>query len=334
MSLRGEALRLAVRLFIKRSTRPEVGIAARRQRLKAYERWVPRPPVSTETHDQPLGGIAAVRVATPASLPDRHILYLHGGGYTCGSPALYRHLLWRFCDAAQARLAAIDYRLAPEHPFPAALDDAVAAWQGLLAEGADPRHCAVIGDSAGGGLALALALRLRDAGGPQPAAVVALSPWTDLAITSRSIDDNAAADPILNAADLAPLAAHYLASANPFDPRASPLYGDARGLPPTLLQVGSDEILHDDAVRMAEHMRAAGCVVALEVWPRMPHVWHAFAPFLPEARRAIARVGGFVRQWAATPRRITPADIRSSSRRWPSARPSAAAAARHTRRPV
>src|SRR5205085_11204560 len=157
------------------------------------------------------------------------ILFLHGGGYVSGSPKLYRHITWRIAAAAQARLAAIAYRLAPEHPFPAALDDAVAAWRGLLAEGAEPKQCVVMGDSAGGGLALALALRLRDEGGPAPAVIVALSPWTDLAITGASCRRNAAADPILNGQDLVPMAAHYLAGADPHDPYVSPLYGDVSG---------------------------------------------------------------------------------------------------------
>ena len=232
-------MRLGARFFIKHGTRPGVGIEVRRRRMQAYERWVPRPPAGVETVARPLGGVPASRVQTSQCVGGRHILFLHGGAYATGSPLLYRHITWRFAMAAEANLAAIDYRLAPEHPFPAALDDAAAAWRGLLDEGADPRDCAVVGDSAGGGLSLALALRLRD---------------------------------------------------------VSPLYGDPRGLPPTLLQVGSDEILRDDAERMAERMRQAGCEVTLEIWSRMPHVWHGFAPVLPEARRAITRIGEFIRQ--------------------------------------
>ena len=298
MSLRGALVRLGARWFIKPGIRPEISIATRRRRLAAYERWVPPPPRGIETIDEVLGGVAAVRIATPGSRADRHILYLHGGGYALGSPALCRHLTWRIAAAGQARLSAIHYRLAPEHPFPAALDDATAAWHGLLAAGADPRHCVVMGDSAGGGLALALMLKVRDMGSPLPAAVIALSPWTDLAVTGASCRLNAAADPMMNADDLLPLAALYLDGADPLNAYASPLYGDARGLPPALLQVGSDEILRDDSVRMAGLMRDAGCTVELEIWPRMPHVWHAFAPFLPEAGQAIARIGAFVRRWA------------------------------------
>ena len=257
--------------------------------------------------EQPLGGRPALRVRSLASQPARQILFLHGGAYVTGSPALYRHILWRFAVAAEAQVAAIDYRLAPEHPFPAALDDAVAAWQGLLAEGADPRRCAVMGDSAGGGLALALLLRLRDMGAALPGAAVALSPWTDLVMTGKSLQRNAAKDPMENPddvpylarcylGDVPYLAACYLGEGDPRNPYASPLYGDPTGLPPTLIQVGSDEILLDDSVRMAERMKAAGCHVELEIWPRMPHVWHAFAPVMPEAKRAIARIGEFLRR--------------------------------------
>jgi len=297
VSIQAELVRLGARFFIKRSTGPDVSIAERRRRLHAYERWIPQPPAGVETVERPLGGVPAVRVVPPQARPGHHILYLHGGGYVAGSPALYRHLTWRFAAAAGASLAVIDYRLAPEHPFPAALDDAVAAWRALLAEGADPRRCTVMGDSAGGGLTLALALRLRDQAEPLPAALVALSPWTDLAITGASCRLNAAADPMQNADDLLPLSAQYLAGADPRNPYASPLFGDPRGLPPTLLQVGSDEILRDDAVRMGERMGETGCEVALEIWPRMPHVWHSFAPVLPEARQAIARIGAFARRW-------------------------------------
>ena len=296
MSLRAEFVRLGLRWFMKRTNHPGVTIVRSREQTGNFQRWVPHPPANTEIDWGELSGIPALHVATPRSRPDRHVLYLHGGGYVTGSPELYRHVLWRLADAAEAQVAAVRYRLAPEHPFPAALDDALAAWRGLLAEGADPGRAAIIGDSAGGGLALCLALRLRDAREPLPAAIVALSPWTDLAISGDSIRSNARADPMLNAEHVPLLASRYLGGADPRSPYASPLYGDPAGLPPTLIQVGSDEILLDDAVRMAAQMRDAGCTVELEIWQRMPHVWQSFAPVLPEARRAIARIGVFVQQ--------------------------------------
>jgi acetyl esterase/lipase len=298
VSLRAELVRLGLRWLMKPASRGGLSLERRRRQIAAFERWTPMPPTAARTTSGELGGIPALHVETPASRPDRHILYLHGGGYVCGSPSLYRDLLWRFASAGAARVAAISYRLAPEHPFPAAIDDALAAWNGLIAKGADPARTVLMGDSAGGGLALALALRLRDAGATQPAAVVAMSPWTDLALGGESLRTNAAADPMLNAGDVPALARLYLAGADPRNAYASPLYGDPAGLPPSLIQVGSDEILRDDSVRMAERLQAAGCTVELEVWRRMPHVWQSFASVMPEARRAIARIGAFVQQHA------------------------------------
>jgi epsilon-lactone hydrolase len=295
VSLRAELVRLGVRWLMKRRNRHET-VDAARQRLAAAEAFIPSPPAGTRTVAVEAGGIKADRITTPVSQPDRNILYLHGGGFVAGSPSCYRHLTWRIATATRGRVLVIDYRLAPEHPFPAALEDAVAAYRWLLADGADPRRIAVIGDSAGGGLALAMLLRLRDDGMPLPAAAVALSPWTDLALTGPSLRQNAGADPMLDVGHTTKVAEYYLAGADPRIPYASPLYGDPRGLPPTLIQVGSDEILRDDAVRMADRLRAAGCRAELEIWPRMPHVWHLFAPLLPEACRAIERIGAFVQR--------------------------------------
>lgn len=295
MSLRAELVRLGVRWGLKWRSRGE-SIEEARRRLAAADALIPQPPAGTTTQGVDAGGVAADRVMTPKSDRHRHVLYLHGGAYAIGSPACYRHLTWRIAAAAHACILAIDYRLAPEHPFPAAIEDAERAYRWLLAGGAAPGQIAVMGDSAGGGLVFALLMRLRDAGLALPAAAVALSPWTDLALTGASLVRNARADPMLCADAVVGFAQNYLAGASPQNPYASPLYGDPAGLPPTLIQVGSDEILHDDAVRMADKMRSAGCRVELEIWPRMPHVWHLFAPILPEARQAIARMGRFVAQ--------------------------------------
>jgi acetyl esterase/lipase len=294
VSLRAELLRISARWFIKR--RPHPTVAAARWSIRAAARWVPSPPAGTDVRAVNAGGIPGEFVATAASRLDRHVLFLHGGGYVTGSPALYRHFTWRIATAARARVLAIDYRLAPEHPFPAALDDALAAYRWLLAGTADPQRMAIIGDSAGGGLALALLLKLRDDGLQRPAAAVALSPWTDLALTGASLSLNTKSDPMLNVADARLFAGCYLAGADPRNPYASPLYGNPAGLPPVLIHVGSDEVLHDDAVRMAENLRTAGCQVQIEVWRRMPHGWHLFAPVLPEAKAAIARIGAFADQ--------------------------------------
>jgi len=213
-----------------------------------------------------------------------------------GSPALYRHFTWRIATAMRATVLAIDYRLAPEHPFPAAVDDALAAYRWLLDGGAQPGRVVVAGDSAGGGLVFAMMLKARDDGLSLPAGAVALSPWTDLALTGSSVRRNARSDPMLHPHNAALFASHYLGHCDPRDPYASPLYGDLVGLPPTLIHVGGDEILRDDAARMADKLRASGCDVELEIWPRMPHVWHLFAPVVPEAEQAIARIGAFVQR--------------------------------------
>ena len=293
MSLRAELLRLGIRTFLKRRGR-HIDIEAWRRDMRAMERLVPRPPAHGEPVEVRAGRLAFHRVTTPASRPERHVLYLHGGGYVSGAPAHYRHFTWRIANAVRACVWILEYRLAPEHPFPAALEDAAAGYAWLADKIPDTRQLFVIGDSAGAGLALCLLLKLRDDGGSLPGAAVAMSPWTDLALTGQSLTSNAAADPMLNAENLAELAQYYLAGADPRTPYASPLYGDPAGLPPVLIQVGSDEILRDDAVRMAEKLRKENPHTRLEIWSRMPHAWQLFVPVLPEAHRAIAQIGDFI----------------------------------------
>jgi epsilon-lactone hydrolase len=297
MSLRAELLRLALR-WSKRRPAPASDILALRRQLDRVKRWIPGPPAGTEETQLDAGGVPAVCVTTPRSLANRHVLYLHGGAYNYGAPEFYRDFIWRIATAASARVLCIDYRLAPEHPFPAAVDDAAAAYRWLVADGAAPQQTALAGDSAGGGLVFALLLRLRDDGMPLPAAAAALSPWTDLTISGQSYRINDARDPMLRTADAARFASSYLAGADPRHPYASPLHGDPAGLPPSLIQVGSDEIMYDDAVGMNAKLRAAGCRAEIEIWPRMPHVWPLFARVVPEGRRAVARIGSFLqKEW-------------------------------------
>jgi acetyl esterase/lipase len=293
MSLRAELLRFGIRQFLKRGTH-HLDIEIWRKDMRAMERFVPRPPRRSKTTEVRAGRLTFHRVTTEASRPERNVLYLHGGAYVSGAPSYYRHFIWRIADACKACVWALEYRLAPEHPFPAALEDAVAGYSWLAGNVPEKRDLFVMGDSAGGGLALCLLLKLRDDGAALPGAAVAMSPWTDLALTGPSLSSNAAADPMLNADDLPELARHYLAGADPRTPYASPLYGDPAGLPPVLIQVGSDEILRDDAVRMAEKLQGNDPRSRLEVWPRMPHVWQLFVPVLPEAHRAIAQIGDFI----------------------------------------
>lgn len=264
-----------------------------RRRLRFLERVVPHPPHGTETLTMSVDGVTAVHTKVREARIDRYVLHFHGGGYTFGNAPLYRDFAWRIGAATSACVLYFDYRLAPEHPFPAAVEDASRVYRWLASQ-VDPRRIAFLGDSAGGGLAFATAYKLRDEGSSLPCAVVAISPWTDLALTGDSLQLHAKADPMMNVARLPSFANQYLAGADPCHPYASPLYGDVKGLPPVLIQVGSDEILRDDSVRMAEKLRGAGCDVELEVWPRMPHTWHLYARILPEGRRAIERVGEFL----------------------------------------
>ena len=293
MSVRAELLRIALRWLKERRKGRHLPIGTVRRRLQLLEPVVPGPSAGTRTETVDADGINAVRITVPQAREDICILHFHGGGYVVGSAPLYRDFTWRIGRAARARVLYFDYRLAPEHPFPAALDDAVRVYR-WLAGRIDPRRIVAMGDSAGGGLALGALRRLRDEGFALPGAAVLISPWTDLALTGDSLRSNATADPMMDVAALPAIAGYYLGGADPRNPYASPLYGDASGLPPTLIQVGSDEILRDDAVRMAAELKAAGCRTEIEIWPRMPHAWHLYARILPEGRRAIEHIGRFV----------------------------------------
>ena len=240
------------------------------------------------------GGVKAEWIVPPNAENDRVILYLHGGGYVMGSINTHRAMVARIARASNAKALALDYRLAPEHPFPAAVDDATAAYRWLLAEGYAPGKIVVSGDSAGGGLTLATLLALRDAGTPMPAAAVPISALSDMEGTGESFKTKAAKDPMVEFAGLNRMAKAYLGDADPKNPLASPLYGDYRGLPPMLIQVGEAEVLLDDSTRVAEKAKAAGVKVELEAWDDMIHVWHVFAKILPEGQQAIDKIGKYV----------------------------------------
>jgi len=213
-----------------------------------------------------------------------------------GSLNTHRQLAGWIAKAAGARVLLADYRLGPESPFPAAVEDAVAAYQWLLGQGVDAAGVAIAGDSAGGGLTAATLIALRDRGLPMPAAGVLLSPWTDLALTGESLTSRAALDPMIaGAAGVSNMADAYLSGADPRTPLASPLYADLAGLPPLLIQVGTEEVLFDDSIRFDAKARAAGVDVTLEPWNGQVHVFQSFAFMVPEAREAIARIGEFVK---------------------------------------
>ena len=229
----------------------------------------------------------------PGQAADGVMLYLHGGAYALGSVNAHREFLARLTTAIGKRILAIDYRLAPEHPYPAALEDAVTAYRWLLGQGIAARQIVIAGDSAGGGLTLAALLAVRDEGQPLPAGAVCISPWVDLALAGDSMQEKADVELVLDRDSLAMFAALYAGDEPLTDPLISPLYADLTGLPPLLIQVGTDEILLDDAARFAHKAQAAGVDVTLEVWQGMFHVFHIF-PFFAETAEAVAQIAEFV----------------------------------------
>ena len=241
------------------------------------------------------GGVPAEWVAAPGFDAERAVLYLHGGGYAIGSINTHRRMAYDISAACGARVLVIDYRLAPEHPFPAAVDDAATAWRWLLRQGLSPRRLAIAGDSAGGGLTIATLVNLRDQKLALPACAVAISPWVDLEGTGNSITVRAAQDPMVQKDGLLWMAGMYLNGKDAKTPLAAPLHADLKGLPPILVQVGSAETLLDDATRIAEKLHTAGVEVRLAVWPNMLHVFPFFAPILSEGREGCLEIGAFIR---------------------------------------
>jgi monoterpene epsilon-lactone hydrolase len=274
-SLRSRLFQRVMRLFLPRLSngRP---VQESRERLGSIVYWTWFLTNWVDARGMVAKGVRSEFI-TPKNVDRAHaILYLHGGGYTICSPATHRNLAGRIAKASQAFTLVPDYRLAPEHPFPAALDDALACWDWLLAQGYEERNISIGGDSAGGGLALALVFKLRDAGRPLPSSIVLLSPWVNLTITG----------------DYARL---YLPEGNLRDPLVSPLFGDLRGLPPILIHVGGDDFLLQDAIELEAKLRTEGSRAELKKWEGLWHVFQAFAPFFPEAGQSITRIGQFIR---------------------------------------
>ena len=267
----------------------------------SYERIMSTLPLDDDIETERVGvnGIPAEWIIAPESQENQVILYLHGGGYLFGSARTHRVMLAHMARAAKARVLALDYRLAPEIPFPAPVEDSVSAYRWLLAEGISAKKMVIGGDSAGGGLAVAALVALRAVGEPMPAAGVCISAWTDMESTGQSHTTNAESDPSVSKERLLKIAKVYLDGKEPTAPLASPIHADLTGLPPLLLQVGSIEVLLDDSTLLKSRAKAAGVSVEMEVWDDMPHVWHHYAPILPEARKAIGRIGEFVLEHTA-----------------------------------
>ena len=261
--------------------------------------WLLRPPRGTQIIPLHIGELPA-RWIIPRGANEQHtVLYLHGGGWVYGWAPFYDMFVGRLAGAAQARTLAIDYRLAPEHPFPAAVEDCLTAYRYLIDSGTPPAKIAIMGDSAGGNLTLVTLLTARQAGLPLPAAGVCLSPATDFASHGPSYTANINKDAILKRSFTGFASKAYLAGHDPCDPLASPIYGDLVGLPPLLIQAGGDEILLSDAESFAAKAGIQGVDVTLQVYPGMWHAWQMFAPYLPEAQHAVEEIGKFIREKVA-----------------------------------
>ncbi|MDX2029301.1 MAG: alpha/beta hydrolase [Blastocatellia bacterium] len=299
-SWQAKAMCAFIRIIIKRRVQGEEAALVRHSRKKMEPRWMPAPMPKGVTVTQ----VAEAEVrgewirATGANGPARRtIYYLHGGGYVACSPTTHRMFTAALARATEAEVFALDYRLAPEHRHPAAVEDAVAGYRWLLAQGKRPEEITIGGDSAGGGLTIATLLALRDAGVELPCAAFCLSPWTDLAATGPSILANDRRDPMFYGNQIAVTGQIYAGQTPLTNPLVSPIYGDLRGLPPLRIDVSDTEVLLDDSTRLAERARNRGVDVDLHVWSGLPHVWPIFVGFgLPEAKEAITGIAGFIQR--------------------------------------
>ncbi len=274
------------------------------QRRRDWDALFAANAVPAEVEPCRLDGVAAAWVTTPGADTRRTVMYFHGGGFQVGSLRSHLELMAGISHAARCRVLGVDYRLAPEHRYPAQVEDATTAWHALASAGHRPDAIALAGDSAGAGLALSLLLRLRDAGEPLPAGAFLMSPWTDLAATGESYETRAAADPINQRPMIEAMGRAAIGSdMDPRDPRVSPLFADLAGLPPLLLQAGDRETVLSDATRLADRAQAAGVSVELRVYPGMIHVFQQFPARLPAAREALAAAGGFLRRITSTQER-------------------------------
>jgi epsilon-lactone hydrolase len=288
----GEARRELERMFAER--RPELPLAQSRRQWEqdALAEVLPK---GARFSQAVAGGVASEWMDMPHVNQDRIFLLLHGGGYNAGSPKTHRKLAANLARATNMRVLTPDYRLAPEHPFPAGVKDALLAFGWLLSQGRKESDIVIGGDSAGGGLALSMLLALREAGAPMPRAAVLMAPWTDLTVSSPSYERLRSRDPIITREGLREAGLWYAGRRDPADPMLSPLFADLTGLPPLLIHAGGDEVMVDDSRLLGERAQVAGVDVTMKIWPGLWHVFHSATPDVPEAVQAIAEIGEFVR---------------------------------------
>ena len=286
-------VRQSLRLLIRPMVGPPVPVRAQRVWLEVMAN-LNRPRARVRRAGIEMDGVPGERVEGATEDDGPAIIYLHGGGYTVGSPRIYRALTGGLAVAARATVFALDYRLAPEHPYPAALEDVLTCYRWLIGRQQAPGRIAVAGDSAGGGLTLAAAIAIRDEHLPLPAALVLISPWADLTISGDSMERNARADVVLRRSWLAASAPDYCDGIPADDPRCSPLFADLAGLPPIRIQGGEDDIILSDGERLAERAREAGVSVEHQTYPDMPHVFELYPGVLAQAEAAIADIAAFL----------------------------------------
>lgn len=299
MSIRASLLSLFMRLTIKKQMATLDDPVAFRERPGGFGGKMPE---SVKCTPVEADGVPAEWVEWPGAPEDSAILYFHGGGYVFGDPDSHRDIAWRLARESGSKVLVVDYRLAPENLFPAAVDDATFIYRWLLEQGVAPDRIAVAGDSAGAGLAVALMVNLKNLGMALPKVAVLMSPWVDLAMTGSSMLSNAKSDAMLSPEALSIFAAYYLGETNPKAPLASPVYADLSGLPPTLVLVGSTEVLLSDSETLVEKINTTGGSARLSVWPKMPHVFPILASILPEGKKAVLDMGEFLRLHLGTTR--------------------------------
>ena len=295
-SFRSTILRMMIKYYLAPKFHAEKSIDTQRKMLEKLTKWDRLPP-KTRVDKVQFNGLSAEWVSAGNVIEDHTILFLHGGGYSTCSTDTHRELAAHISGASCARVLLPDYRLAPENPFPAALEDALSAYRWLVANGHSSKNISIAGDSAGGGLSIAAAIALRDDGDPAPASIACISPWTDLAMSGDSIKTHARIDPMLKYETLRQMASYYCARNDPCTPLISPLYADLKGLSPLLCQVGSDEILLDDSIRIVKKAKNEGVDATLKIYDRMWHVWHLTVRIMPEAQSAIEELGHFIRNY-------------------------------------
>ncbi len=297
MSIRAKLISFVIRRTLKgQLEKIDEDVPAFRERLASSGGFGGKEPDNVSVEPFTADGVSGQWVSCGDTAADRVLLYFHGGGYVFGDMEGYRDLGWRLSESSNVRVLMCDYRLAPEHPFPAAVEDATTMYRWLLANGYSAEHISIGGDSAGGGLAVAMLLNLKNHGVALPDSAVLISPWVDLSCSGESMAANAKAECMLSPVSLTKMATLYLGDLDRKAPLSSPIFGDLSGLPPMLIHVGSTEVLLSDAERLVAGLKDHGSDVELTVWPDMPHVFHLMAARIPEAKAAVAQLGEFVKQ--------------------------------------